>query len=644
MNLQLSPLKELHARSASSALTSPALPARARDAPQQHSPYHSPHAHQHAQVCLPHRWASTPPTPLTPAESSLAVAAYPTALRETLLAQVAEPNIDLLQRLCKQLQLPLISLTSQELIREIAAQQQLSPSASSPKPTLTSPPALKTRSVEGGASQHLLPVQTCLRVLEKLKTLHRLWLFAVHQRARGSATNSSSGNHVGISRHVIHFSQAADQKRHLTRRCVAADDIIDALMSLADSVANTSQGEAESDDGGDALNRTIPLRLVQEVLAVFHIADSGDSGGLETQQLDTLLGGSTSVPPPPASPTSDGGAAGGGVEGARVRIGELIDVLLYSNANTAVTPGDDSGDSDERGGGVPQFLASLVDTTVGAAPHGATAMLESASRYPITPQHSAPTLCEELLRRQQRLPDDEPQQLQRDGTAIHQGDVSNSVHMDSGMRGDSTGAHDASNGSAPGGSPEAAHSISPPSRSPPPLPLLAVREDWTRKPPASILTSAHFHQTSSSASDRQWFLLSEVDVPGRLDARQSSDLDGDGSAGGITRRSHHTARRLTGRLSVRAGSLTPVPRAPSISGGGGVATSSIKAPPALVEGLPPPSPLLTRPPSVGNAGSGGATKLYASEPIGVASHHALQQAEYVRYRNTYKQVRMHQFR
>ncbi|CUG85603.1 Hypothetical protein, putative [Bodo saltans] len=681
MNLPLSPLKDASHRSPS--LQSPVSAAGAiaashiarRDGHQLHQHYgqhhhtvvssssssptatmmsHDHHHHHHqATMRHPFTWESTTPTPLTASELASVSAVYPAVCREVILLlassssssslHAADTNETLLTRLCERLQLPLVSTTSRALIREISSlTKKSSPGkttgdergAKNNKQSSVNSTTITATIGNRGDAQHqqtatvtVLPMEVCLRVLEKLKTLHRLWLFAVYQRARGSGGGGRAPSSSGGGRH---------QLLPLARRSLVADDVIEALLSLADSTATAT------DTDEDGLERTIPLSIVLEVLEVFDIANASMREGLALARSDNSpaasptvqFSASTTTHTNPTT-TEEENTTGG----PRVRVRDIIEVLLESKSNLG------SGDDDEGGSGstgdvlgdpsevaqpstTPEFLLSLVDTSVGCvggARGGGQNAAKAAVRalQPLASQTSRSAVWEELLQRHANA--GRATSSPRPQRTLSSIDASSTTLGGGVAESGGAGGEDATVTPDP-------RSITP-SRSPPPLPPLAMRlrggsevvVDGARLPP-SVLTAAHFQR--GGAEERPWFQLSDVDVPNRTDAHKLLD-DGDGSAGGMTRRSHHTARRLTGRLSIRAGSLTPVPTT-------GAVPSPIKS------GTIPanrrsntPSPVL--PASVKQQQS-------FPEPIGVASHHALQQAEFVRYRTTYKQVRMHQFR
>jgi hypothetical protein len=570
----------------------------------------SPSSLDHATAVHPYRWESTVPTPLSASELAAFNAVYPTVRREVLLvassslntAVDADPNVTLLSRLCERLQLPLVSSTSQGLIREISL-AQTSIAKKSDEFGDNNISSSTTKFAHQTTTPSVLPIEVCLRVLEKLKTLHRLWLFAVYQRARGGG---GGGRHGGVT-------LAARHHHYLPRRSLVADDVIEALLSLVGS------GDGSIPQDQDVLDRSIPLRIVLDVLEVFDIANSTMREGL------SIAGGDNSDSSPAASPTSTHGTQprhpGDATteSGPMVRIRDVIDVLLDSRTSgtvdvgTADSPtGDALGDPSEdniNSSATPEFLSSLVDTTVGGGRrgHAGRALGPQPSM-----QVSHDAVWEQLLLRQAVTPGE------------HAASSPRLQRMQSSVDASVSAGKDTTDHEGDLGTPDP-RSITP-GRSPPPLTPLVARarmDSEVMAPPA--LTSSHFYR--GTVDERPWFRLSEVDVPNRTDAHKLLD-DGDGSTGGITRRSHYnTARRLTGRLSVRAGSLTPVPAGmsrenPSPANDGTIRRS---ATPSLIV------PATTK-------------QTNYPEPLGVASHHALQHAEFIRYRTTYKQVRVHQFR
>jgi hypothetical protein len=616
MNVSLSPLKDISHRTPS--LSSPAVLARL------HHHGHvitstrlasttSPSSLDHATAVHPYRWESTAPTPLTASELAAFNAVYPTVRREVLLvassslntAVNADPNVTLLTRLCERLQLPLVSSTSQGLIREISLAQTCV-AKKSDEFADDNISSSNIKCAHQTTTPSVLPIEVCLRVVEKLKTLHRLWLFAVYQRARGGG---GGGRHGGVT-------LAARHHHYLPRRSLVADDVIEALLSLADSGDGSIPQDQE-----DVLDRLIPLKIVLDVLEVFDIASSSMREGLSIAGEDNIDSS------PAASPTTTHGTqprhpGDSNVtteSGPTVRIRDVIDVLLdsrmSSDGGTAGSPtGDALGDPSEdntNSSATPDFLSSLVDTTVGGGLQGGHAGRAPGPQSSMRLSHDA--VWEQLLLRHAMTSDAHAASSPRLQRAQSSTDASVSAGKDTTDHEGDLGTPDP-------------RSITP-GRSPPPLPPLAARariDSEVVAPPA--LTSSHFYR--GTVDERPWFQLSEVDVPNRTDAHKLLD-DGDGSTGGITRRSHYnTARRLTGRLSVRAGSLTPVPAGMNRENPSPAKNSAIRSSATPSSLIVPATTKQTNYP----------------EPIGVASHHALQHAEFVRYRTTYKQVRVHQFR
>lgn len=587
------------------------------------------HASPQVATNVPYRLHTTHSTPLTSLESNAVKEAYTIVRRDLESDRLThhhgttgceELNKALLHNLCGRLQLPLLSATSKLLVCDAARlfarkhlpsekggglgpefragdEKQCFEERGSISPSVDDRRGKRRVLVDGiggDAMVPCLPVETCLAVVAQLKTLHRLWLFAVHQRSRGGVASTQHGG-GGTDDQGKGDGRASRQGRRL-RRCIVADELLEALFALHETSTDVSTtkatgGSAADDEAFGAhtheLDKLIPMRCVVELLEAYDIRPNARSGN------STMY----------SSPKDDRSDES---EEARVSIRSLLEMLLggqdgWDNASQTDVLREGFSETPDT-----QFLATLEYTGVIEASRGSPILMRSESRGGaggLKSQSSGEGLV--LYGGSDSISLDA---LVEHNRPPLQNERANALDVD-GLHDDADGSQEDSTACA-----NIAHANM---CSPPPLPPLGV---------------AHAQRDVAA----RWFQLGDVDVPSRLDRKEDeSEL-----FGSATRRSHHTARRsTTGRLSFRGGSQTPadvVQCRPVLAG-----SQKPRAASVLLSSAPVPHRERSTSSSVAQRRQATGTP---PQQLGIASHHALQQPEYVRYRNVYQRLRVRQFR